>query len=247
MGFFQRFKTGIKKAAAAIGEIFRPRPEQVVIQQPQPQIPAYVSAESDALRKATEMLIQSEQHPDDATWNAARNKALLYINKSQKLAEKGPRQTGNRRGIAERYMEDQLATAAGVEQRKADKLQIFNSNFGFDLSQDQAQTVGKLMESPSFQKLMETYKERYDILIGMLGDQIEQGIDPVRVESAINFWQENNLEPDFADFAKVTELPAEDYNALLSDVAFYNEENIHADEIERTAAIYGIMGDYITW
>ena len=233
-----------------IQNFFKPKEEPQIaepVAAPEPPMPSYISAEMGALRQATDILIQSEMHPDDATWRAARNAALLYINKSQKLADKGATQTGNRRGVAERYMENELSTPAGVEQRKADKLRVFNSNFGFDLSMEQADTVGKLMESASFQKLMETYKERYDILIGMIGDQIEQGIDPIRVESAINFWQTYNLEPDFADFAKVTELSTEDYNAMLEEAALYREESSHGDEIEDTAAIYGIMGGFITW
>lgn len=251
MGFFSRIGAGIKKAAAAVGNIFRPKaptpPPAPPAPAASPEIPAYISAEMDALRKATEILIQSEEHRADATWEEARNKALLYINKSQRLADKGKTQSGNRRTIAERYAGDLLSTPGGVEERKRSRLEVFNSNFGFDLSQEQAQTVGELMKSESFQKLMETYKERYDILIGMVGEQIEDGIDPVRIEMALNFWQENNLEPDFSDFAKVTEMPADAFLAMTMEVSEYREEVVHFDPIEDTAAVYAIMGAYITW
>ena len=215
---------------------------------PQPEAPQLrQQTEAEALRAAVEMLIQSEQHPGDATYEQARNAALVYINKSQKLAEKGDTQKGNRRIIAEKYLKKDISSPEGVEQRKRQKLDIFNANFGFDLTQDQADTVGQLMESDSFKKLMETYKERYDILIGMVGDQVELGVDPIRIEQMLDMWQQADIEPDFSEFANVAALSAEEFTSLREEIMLYNEENLTAEGYERQEDIQGIMGRYISW
>ena len=255
MGFFQKIGSGIKKAAAKVGEFFGrkpaapPEPPKPAEAPPiaAPSAPEYKSKEIEAMQRAMRLLMDAEEHPDDATWNAARHAALLYINKSQKLLEKGKTQTGNRRTIAEQYIENQLSTAEGVRQRKADKLRVFNANFKFNLSEEQADVVGDLMDTPSFQKLLETYKEMYDVVIGMVGDEIEKNVDPVRVESAINLWYDNGLTPDFDDFAKVVALSDKDYTAMQESIAEYNRENVHADDIEKAASVYGIIGEWVKW
>lgn len=255
MGFFSKIGKAI---VTGVQRIFGRPPKEQPPQELTPVIPEIEikpekphrrasGSEAEALRRAVDMLIEANQHPGDATYEQARQEALVYINKSQKLADIGKTQSGNRAFIAGKYMEKELSTPAGVERRKARKLEIFNSNFGFHLSEDQADTVGKLMETPSFKKLMETYKERYDIIIGMVGDQIEAGIDPVRVERALDLWQSAGIEPDFAAFADVTELSAEEFNALSEELALYNEESVTADEWERQDDINGILGGYITW
>lgn len=242
MGFFQRIGQAIK---SGVQRIFSGIPKREPKEEKLPQYPE--GDEAAALRRAVEMLIESSQHAGDATYEQARREALVYINKTQQLADKGPTQSGNRRYIADRYLRSELSTSRGITQRKNRKLQTFNANFGFSLSETQADTVSSLMESPSFKKLMETYKERYDIIIGMVGDQIEQGIDPVRVEQALDLWQTVGIEPDFDVFAKVSELSTDDFRELREELLIYNEENINDDEFERQEAIDGILGGYITW
>lgn len=268
MSLLERFKEGVKKIFGtgvsmgqqaqpappkkrrkwSITEIFRkkpPAPAPVPEPAPLPEPPR--DYEAEALRRATEMLIEASKHPGDATWEQARNAALVYINKAQKLVGIGKTQSGNRITIAKNFLDAELSTARGVQARKDRKLDIFNSNFGFELTSDQADTVGELMQSTSFKKLMETYREKYDILIGMTGDAVEQGIDPIRIEQALDLWQTAGLEPEFSIFAKVVELPTEDFLALQEDILFYNEETVLADEYERAGDIAGIMGRYVTW
>ena len=255
MGFFQRIGSGIRKAAAAVSGFFGRKPQAPPeppkpAEAPQitaPPVPEYQSKEIEALRRAMDILIAAETHPDDATYTQARNAALLYINKSQKLVNKGKTQTGNRRTIAEKYIANQLSTPEGIRQRKADKLRVFNSNFKFNLNEEQADIVGDIMETPSFQKLLETYKEMYDVIIGMVGDEIEKNIDPVRVESVINLWYENGLTPDYSDFSKVVALSDKDFQKMQEAIQEYQKENVHDDDIEKAAAVYSIMGEWIKW
>lgn len=243
MGFFQRIGQAIKSGVQRVfsGMVKREPKEEKLPIEPQRD------AEVEALRRAVEMLIEANKHAGDAAFEQARQEALVYINKSQQLAGKGPTQRGNRRMIAERYMKKELSTPAGVTARKNRQLEIFNANFGFSLSRTQAETVGSLMASDSFKKLMETYKEKYDIIIGMVGDQVELGIDPVRVEQALDMWQQVGIEPDFSDFAKVTELPTDEFLQLREDLLIYNEESVIYDEFTRAEDIAGILGRYITW
>ena len=252
MGFFSKIGAKIKEG---IQKIFKPK-AKAPAPSPAPAEPISIEKqkkkrasgeESEALRRAVEMVIEANRHPGDATWEQARQAALVYIDKSQKLADKGPTQSGNRAFIAGKYLEKEISSPEGVEARKQRKLDIFNTNFGFHLSEEEADTVGALMESDSFKKLMETYKERYDILIGMVGDQVENGIDPVRIQRALDLWQRVGIEPDFSVFADVTVLDADSYNQLEEDLYNYNEETINADDFERQQSIEGILGWYLPW
>lgn len=256
MGFFSRIGkaivTGVQRIFGRPPKVEQP-PELTPIAEPEiikpekPKKGAGSEIEADALRAAINIIVEANQHPGDATYEQARQAALVYINKSQKLADKGATQSGNRRGIAQHYLDKELSTTEGIEARKQRKLEIFNANFGFNLTAEQADTVGQLMQSTSFKKLMEMFKEKYDIIIGMVGDQIEAGVDPVRVEQALDLWQSVGIEPDFSAFADVTELSGEAFGQLREDLMLYNEESVTADELRRADDISGIMGRYITW
>lgn len=245
MGLLKTIGLGI---IGGIKKIFKPKPPEAAPAAPDPiALPVHVSKEIEALQRAMNILIEAETHPDDATYQQARQEALVYINKSQKLANTGKTQSGNRKYIADRYLKHELSTPKGIADRKARKLAVFNSNFGFALNEKQADVVGEIMKSSSFKKLMELYRSMYDIIIGMVGDQIEAGIDPARVESTLDMWVQMGIEPNFDAFADVTNLSGEDFMALQEEVTTYNEEAVYADEFERKEAFEGILGNYIEW
>lgn len=225
---------------------FKPKEEKQILEPKEQPLPK-TGNEAQALKAAIDMIIKASEHTGDPTYDKAREEALVYINKSQNLTNKGATQTGNRRYIADRYLKSELSTAEGVEQRKDRMLETFNANFGFDLTRQQADTVGQLMKSDSFKKLMEQYREKYDIIIGMVGDNIELGADPVRIEQQLDLWQQVGIEPDFSAFQNVTALDNEDFQALREDLLIYNEESIYADDYQRREDMEAIMGRYITW
>lgn len=252
MGILGKIGIGIKKAIGAVGRIFRPEPpaaaapEMPKVMQPTiTQIPD--SQEAEALRTAINMIIEAQQHAGDPTYDKAREEALVYINKANKLTNTGKSQSGNRKYIAKKYLEKEISTPEGVERRKDRMLETFNSNFGFDLTRDQAETVGQLMKSDSFKKLMETYKEKYDIIIGMVGDNIELGADPVRIEQQLDLWQRVGIEPDFSVFQNVTALDNEAFASLQEALLTYAEENVNADEIQYKEDVDGIIGRFVIW
>ena len=225
---------------------FKPKEEKQILEPKEQPLPK-TGQEADALRAAIDMIIKASEHTGDPTYDKAREEALVYINKSQNLTNKGATQTGNRRYIAGRYLKSELSTAVGVEHRKERMLETFNANFGFDLSRQQVDTVGQLMKSDSFKKLMEQYREKYDIIIGMVGDNIELGADPVRIEQQLDLWQQVGIEPDFSVFQNVTALDTEDFQALREEMLIYNEESIYADDYQRQEDINAILGRYVTW
>lgn len=252
MGILGKIGIGIKKAIGAVGRIFRPEPpaaaapEMPKVMQPTiAQIPD--SQEAEALRTAINMIIEAQQHAGDPTYDKAREEALVYINKANKLTNTGKSQSGNRKYIAKKYLEKEISTPEGVERRKDRMLETFNSNFGFDLTRDQAETVGQLMKSDSFKKLMETYKEKYDIIIGMVGDNIELGADPVRIEQQLDLWQRVGIEPDFSMFQNVTALDNDAFASLQEELLLYAEENVNADEYQYRQDVEGIIGRYVIW
>lgn len=225
---------------------FKPKEEKQILEPKVEPLPK-TGREADALRAAIDMIIKASEHTGDPTYEKAREEALVYINKSQKLTSTGATQTGNRRYIADLYLKKELSSPEGVERRKERMLETFNANFGFDLTRDQADTVGQLMKSDSFKKLMEQYREKYDIIIGMVGDNIELGADPVRIEQQLDLWQQVGIEPDFSVFQNVTALDTEDFQSLREDLLIYNEESIYADDYQRHEDIDAILGRYVTW
>lgn len=252
MGILGRIGIGIKKAIGAVGRIFRPEapaaasPEMPKVVQPTiTQIPD--SQEAEALRTAINMIIEAQQHAGDPTYDKAREEALVYINKANKLTNTGKSQSGNRKYIAKKYLEKEISTPEGVERRKERMLETFNSNFGFDLTRDQAETVGQLMKSDSFKKLMETYREKYDIIIGMVGDNIELGADPVRIEQQLDMWQMAGIEPDFSLFQNVTALSNEDFFSLREELMTYAENATYYGEAPDDTQIKNIIGGYVVW
>lgn len=225
---------------------FKPKEEPQILEPKEQPLPK-TGNEAQALKAAIDMIIKASEHAGDPTYDKAREEALVYINKSQNLTNKGATQSGNRRYIADRYLKSELSTAEGVEQRKDRMLETFNANFGFDLTREQADTVGQLMKSDSFKKLMEQYREKYDIIIGMVGDNIELGADPVRIEQQLDLWQQVGIEPDFSAFQNVTALDSEDFQALREEMLIYNEETVYADDYQRQEDINAILGRYVTW
>lgn len=253
MAFFDRIRNIFKPKEekkqgwlTRLQNFFKPKEEPQILVPKEEPLPK-TGREADALKAAIDMIIKASEHTGDPTYDKAREEALVYINKSQNLTNKGATQTGNRRYIADRYLKSELSTAEGVEQRKERLLEAFNANFGFDLTRDQADTVGQLMKSDSFKKLMEQYREKYDIIIGMVGDNIELGADPVRIEQQLDLWQQVGMEPDFSAFQNVTALDNEDFQALREELLIYNEETIYADDYQRREDVGAIMGRYITW
>ena len=245
MGLLKTIGLGI---IGGIKKIFKPKPPEAAPAAPEAvSLPPHVSKEIEALQRAMNILIEAETHPDDATYQQARQDALVYINKSQKLANKGKTQTGNRSYIADRYLRHELSTPKGIADRKARKLAVFNSNFGFNLNEEEADVVGQIMKSSSFKKLMELYRSMYDIIIGMVGDQIEAGIDPVRVEQSLDLWVQMDIEPEFNDFAALTELPSQIFEKLQEEIVQYNNETLHADEFEQKQAKSSILNKWLNW
>lgn len=226
--------------------LFKPKEEKQILEPKEEPLPK-TGREADALRAAIDMIIKAGEHTGDPTYEKAREEALVYINKSQKLTNTGATQTGNRRYIADIYLKKELSSPEGVERRKERMLETFNANFGFDLTRDQADTVGQLMKSDSFKKLMEQYREKYDIIIGMVGDNIELGADPVRIEQQLDLWQQVGIEPDFSLFQNVSALSTEDFFSMREELLTYAENFIYFGESPDDTQIKNIMGSYIVW
>ena len=245
MGLLKTIGLGI---IGGIKKIFKPKPPEAAPAAPEPiALPPHVSKEIEALQRAMNILIEAETHPDDATFQQARQEALVYINKSQKLANKGKTQTGNRKYVAERYLKHELSTPQGIVKRKARMLEVFNSNFGFEMNEDEVDVLSQLMKSPSFKKLMELYRSFYDVIIGMTGDAVEIGVDPDRIQQSLDLWVKMDIIPDFDIFSQVVALSDEDFETLNNSIDWYNEENVTHFDFTRGEDSMGILGRFVSW
>ena len=116
-----------------------------------------------------------------------------------------------------------------------------------DLNEDQAKVVTDLMESDSYNKLIETYNGIYRELISAIGEAVANSIDPLNIEKALNLFHENELRPDFDTFSKVLDLSDEEFNDLAAEVEFYINESLPRDEQQAQDDKEAILGRYINW
>lgn len=253
MNIFQRALNSLKRASERVLRIQQPKPAELPeyipdISAGQKLTETMKASEKEALQKAMNILLEAEEHPDDASWNVAREKALIYINKSQRLVGGGQLQRKNRRRAADTYIENAYSTPEGVAAIKKKKLDTFNSNFGFDLSAEEADTIGKIMQDPSFKKLMEQFSAMYDVIIGMVGDEVSKNVDPDRIRGALDMWSYAGIEPDFENFANVTALNNEQFRQLDAEIRNLTDEQVTPMEPQEwQEAVEGVLGKYITW
>lgn len=253
MGILKRIRTGAQQAVAKVKSLFTRKPKQAA--PPPPKTPRQkreadrISAESEANKRAIWAIQNAMQNPQDKTAQEGRRKAVEYLSRQERLKKNGPLQDWNRTQMAERWNRSELSTQEGQQARKDRKLDIFNSNFNMDLSQEQADTVADLMETDSYQQLCETYRGIYGDIIQAMGEAIEEGTDPQRLQSSLQLFVDYGLEPDFDTFKQVLDLPSEDYYLMsgqmeeASQGLFYQNN----DEMGRQQQMEGILGQYIDW
>lgn len=249
MGILKRITAALGRATSRIKKVFQRRPAPM----PQPQTKgqarqaAREKAEDRATKQALWAIQNAAEHPEDRTAQAGRKKAVEYLSRAERLKGKGKLQDANRQRMAERWLESDLSNASGQQDRKARRLQTFNENFNMDLNEDQAKIVTDLMESDSYNKLIETYRGIYRELISAIGEAVANNIDPLNIEKALTLFQENELQPDFDTFSKVLDLSDEDFNVLAAEMDFYTAESIQRDERQAQDDKDAILGRYINW
>lgn len=208
-----------------------------------------ISAETEAQRRAMEVIRVSGLHPNDKTYDLARRKAVEYLTRAGKLEGGGKLQNANRYNVAKRYIDYELSTPEGISERKQKKREVFDANFNLELSDRQHETMEKLMASDSFEQLMELHRSKYEILIGMAADAVQKNVNTRRVQKALEMWEGAYLEPDFDAFRQVVDLDSETWNKLMDDL----EEKSgtiawkRGDDIDRRMMSQSILGRYITW
>jgi len=205
--------------------------------------------EYTATERALWAIKNALENPDDPTAQLGRKKAIEYLSRSQNLKGKGRLQDKNRKSVAQRWIDSDLSSEQGQKSRKDKRLETFNSNFNIDLSPEQADLIGSIMESDSYQQLTETYEGIYGEVISAMGEAIEEGIDEINIEQTLNIFNQYNIRPDFDTFKGISSLPQAEFNKLQYDL--YEHTNtfnyLSADEYEQYDIIDSIIGNYIDW
>ena len=187
---------------------------------------AMLNYEQTATQRALHMIQYGMENPDDATAQLGKNKAIEYLNRNKELQGKGDLQDYNRQTIAQRWIESDLSSVEGQEERKAAQLNQFNENFGTNLSAEEFDTMARIMATPAFQKQKELLGKQYRVLYEAVADAINDSIDPTRIEKSLSLY---------------TYLGADDYE-LFSDIVkmdvsaftvFYEEALTKIGETDR--------------
>lgn len=204
------------------------------------------SAEIEAFKAAQWAIDHARQNPNDFIAQQAASKAQEYLSRSAALAGKGPLQDWNRLKMAERFTESGYASKKGQAAIADAKLKTFNTNFGFNISPSQYNTMRGLIHAPAFQKVLEANRNLYLEIYGKVGDQVEVGTDPVRIEQTLDLFAKGNVD-NFEDFPEIVQLPAEDFNNLYSKSVemFETKYFQRGDDVYRRQAFEGLVGKYV--
>lgn len=204
------------------------------------------NAEIEAFKAAQWAIDNARRNPSDLIAQQAASKAQEYLSRSAALAGKGQLQDWNRLKMAERFTESGYASKKGQAAIASARLQTFNANFGFNLSASQYNTMRGMIHSPAFQKVLEANRNFYMDIYGMVGDQVEAGTDPVRIEQSLDLFAKGNVD-NFEDFAEIVQLPEEDFHNLYTESVEMFESHYFqsGDDIARREAFEGLVGRYV--
>lgn len=250
---FKRIGSALSSAAAAIGSaaskvfsIFKQKAPEPSVPKSRKQLRE--DAESRATRQALWAIENAVKNPTDKTAQEGRKKAVEYLSRAEQLKKHGKLQDWNRQQMAERWLRSDLSSAEGQQGRKDKKLEIFNSNFNLDMNEEQAEMLADLMDTDSYKQLAETYQGIYGDIVQAMGEAIENGTDPERVERTLNLFLSSGVQPEFDTFSKVIDLSTEDFFSLEQDLTFYAEEQGPLpDEFEAEQDKLSIIGRYVDW
>lgn len=258
MNPFKRIGAGIAAGFQRAGAAIQRAVRQIIPRRPQatePEIPtatksairekARQRAEQEAYDRALWAIQNAMENPDDLTAQLAKDKAIEYLNRSKDLSKKGSLQDANRETIARRWIESELSSKEGQEERFNRQLETFNNNFNIKLTRDTYKTMKNIMDTPSFKKLLEQNRGMYELIFGTVGDQVEAGVDPKRIEQTLEVFSRFGMD-SFETFKDITDLPTESYRDLMEDINLL-EESAFFDEFDRKEAFEGVLGRYIEW
>lgn len=246
MNPFKRLRQAVASAAQRIRSFFRPqKPPQQTAGQRRQQL--MQDAEQKASQQALWAIQNAINNPQDKTAQEGRRKAVEYLNRAEQLKKRGKLQDWNRQQMAERWLQSDLASERGQQDRKEKKLEVFNQNFNIDLNEEQADMLADLMQSDTYQQLAETYEGIYGDIIQAMGEAIDVGTDPLKLERSMNLFINYQLQPDFNSFRQVLYLSEEEFNSLEMELLQSEDSIFVKDDIEKLEQREAILGRYIFW
>lgn len=204
---------------------------------------AMLSAEAEATQKALEVIAHAMQNPEDATAQLAKNKAIEYLNRNKELQGKGDLQDWNREQIAQRWIKSDLSSVTGQEERKQKQLDQFNANFGLDLSPEEWLTMDKMIASPAFQKQKELLGQQYRVVFEAVGDAVEEGANPVRIEQSLNLYTTLGAD-DYDLFSDITKMDAADFTDFYKEAMTKIGETDRQEPYEINDALWSLAEKY---
>lgn len=241
-GLVSRIMEKIRSEKAIVSEQLQETPREYVTGK-EIRRKAMLSAEAEATQKALDVIAHAMQNPDDATAQLAKNKAIEYLNRNKELQGKGDLQDWNREQIAQRWIKSDLSSVTGQEQRKQKQLDQFNANFGLDLTAEEWQTMDKLIASPAFQKQKELLGQQYRIVFEAVGDAVEKGADPVRIEQSLNLYTTLGAD-DYELFSDITKMDAAGFTDFYEEAIAKIGESDRLEPYEINDALWSLAEKY---
>lgn len=204
------------------------------------------AAEIEAYKRALWAIDQGIQNPENGVAQVGMDKAREYLNRSAALAGKGKLQNWNRQQMAQRWIESDYSSKVGQEDLQDRKLDTFNANFGINLSKSQYNAMRGMIHSPAFQKLLEMHRNMYREIYNMVGEAIEKGTDPVRIEQTLDVYVRSGV-GNFEDFAGIIQLSSEDFHNFYTESGELFESFTYedSDDIDRLDMFEGMAGKYV--
>ena len=231
MNLFKSIRSGIQKAAQKVRSVF---------QRKKPKEKAKEDKLVEARMNAFEVMRYAAHNPSDKTAIEAAELAATFI---ERTTPEHNRIQENYYPQAERYLANKLSSVEGIEEAKANRLEAFNNNFGLSLSQDEWQTMDKLVGSSSFQKMLDVKSQFYDVMYQMVGDAVQQKYNPEKIKDVIDLYQTFDLEPEFSTFRNVLQMNNADYGAMKERM--YDVPEDQRDEVDFNRVVESFQNERI--
>lgn len=215
MNIFKRLGSGIMKAAEKVKSAFQRKPKE-----------KKTDKTAEARKRAIEVLRYTAHNPSDKTAIEAADMAATFLERTAG--------TENYEAQADRFLSSKLSSVEGIEDAKANRLEAFNNNFGLSLSQKEWQTMDKIVNSTSFQKMLDIKSQFYDVMYQMVGDAVEQKYNPEKIKDIVDLYSDFDLEPEFSTFRDILQLNNSDYRDLkeiMYDVPEYERDEVDFNKV----------------
>ena len=103
--------------------------------------------------------------------------------------------------------------------------------------------MDKLIASPAFQKQKELLSKQYKVVFEAVGDAVEEGVDPVRIEQTLDLYTQIGAD-DYELFSDIVKMDAADFNDFQQEAMTKIGEQSGLEAYEINEGLWNLANKY---